>query len=102
MPEVTVDAMTSYFYDIMDEQALLLLQVGVWMGCEADHFQPLGMPNTIDCLVDGAIASHVMRATADTMHPSQTVMSMFKEPQREVTGIQKYPGWQPSCLLSPC
>ena len=44
--EVTVDAMTSYFYDIMDEQALPLLQVGVWipkakMGPEADHFQPL-------------------------------------------------------------
>ena len=29
-----------------------------------------------------------MRVTAPTMHPSQTVMSMFKEPQRAVTGIQ--------------
>ena len=93
LPEVTVDAMMSYFYDILDEQALPPLQVGVWipkakMGPEADNFRPLGMPNTLDRLVDGTVAAQVMRATGPTMHPSQTVMSMFKEPQRAVTGIQ--------------
>ncbi len=83
----------SYFYDILDEQALPPVQVGVWipkakMGPEADNFRPLGMPNTLDRLVDGTVAAQVMRATAPTMHPSQTVMSMFKELQRAVTGIQ--------------
>ena len=93
LPEVTVDAMMSYFYDILDEKALPPLQVGVWipkakMGPEADNFRPLGMPNTLERLVDGTAAGQVMRVTAPNMHPSQTVMSMFKEPQRAVTGIQ--------------
>ena len=93
LPEVTVDAMLSYFYDILAETALPPLQVGVWipkakMGPEADNFRPLGMPNTLERLVDGTAAAQVMRATASNMHPSQTVMSMFKEPQRAVTGIQ--------------
>ena len=35
------------------------MQVGVWIpkakaGPMADHFRPLGMPNTIDRLVDGS------------------------------------------------
>ena len=93
LPEGTVDAMLSYFYDILEETALPPLQVGVWipkakMGPEADNFRPLGMPNTLERLVDGTAAAQVMRATAPNMHPSQTVMSMFKEPQRAVTGIQ--------------
>ena len=83
----------SYFYDILAETALPPLQVGVWipkaeMGPEADNFRPLGMPNTLERLVDGTAAAQVMRVVAPTMHPSQTVMSMFKEPQRAVTGIQ--------------
>ena len=89
----------------MDEQALPPLQVGVWipkakMGPEADNFRPLGMPNTLDRLVDGTLAQ-VMRATAATMHPSQTVMSMFKEPQRAVTGSQNLlDSSQAACSLS--
>ena len=95
LPEVTVDAMMSSFYDILDETALPPLQVGVWipkakMGPEADNFRPLGMPNTLERLVDGTAAAQVMRVVAPTMHPSQTVMSMFKEPQRAVTGIQNF------------
>ena len=46
-----------------------------------------GMPNTLDRLVDGTIASVVMRAVSDNMRPSQTVMSMFKKPARAVTAI---------------
>ena len=95
LPEVTVDAMTSYFLDIMEDTALPPMQVGVWipkakMGPEADNFRPLGMPNTLDRLVDGTIASVVMKAVAPNMHPSQTVMSMFKEPARAVTAIQSF------------
>ena len=95
LPEVTVDAMISYFMDIMEDTALPPMQVGVWipkakMGPEADNFRPLGMPNTLDRLVDGTIASVVMKAVAPNMHPSQTVMSMFKEPARAVTAIQSF------------
>jgi len=58
------------------------------------------MPNTLDRLVDGTIAAVVMRAVACNMHPSQTVMSMFKEPQRAVTAIQAYlDGTTASCAL---
>ena len=95
LPEVTVDAMASYFMDIMEGTALSPMQVGVWipkakMGPEADNFRPLGMPNTLDRLVDGTIAAVVMRAVSSNMHPSQTVMSMFKEPARAVTAIQSF------------
>ena len=48
------------------------------------------MPNTLDRLIDGTIASVVMKAVAPNMHPSQTVMSMFKEPARAVTAMQSF------------
>ena len=68
-------------------------QVGVWipkakMGREADCFRALGMPNTLDRLVDGSVA-HAMSQTAHMMHPSQAVMSYFKEPQKAVSCIQR-------------
>ncbi|MCV6548584.1 MAG: hypothetical protein OIF56_15100, partial [Cohaesibacter sp.] len=80
LPDVSIDAVLGYFYDIVNDTALPPLQVGVWIpkaksGPTADFFRPLGMPNTIDRLVDGAIASHVMAATSHLMHPSQAVMS---------------------------
>ena len=94
LPKVTVDAMKSCFYDIINGTALPPHQVGVWipkakMGPEADSFRPLGMPNTLERLVDGSVAAHAMRQTAHTMHPSQAVMSCFKEPQKAVSCIQK-------------
>ena len=94
LPKVTVDAMMSNFYDIVNGSALPPHQVGVWipkakMGPEADNFRPLGMPNTLDRLVDGSVAAHAMHQTAHTMHPSQAVMSYFKEPQKAVSCIQK-------------
>ena len=81
------------------------MQVGVWIpktksGPTADHFRPLGTPNTIDRLIDGAIASHVMSLTAHLLHPSQAVMSCFKEPQKAVTAIQTIlDGTCPACAL---
>ena len=58
------------------------------------------MPNTIDRLIDGAIASHVMSHTAHLLHPSQAVMSCFKEPQTAVTAIQTIlDGTCPACAL---
>ena len=86
--------MSSYFYDILEDTALPPTQVGVWIpntktGPKADNFRPLGMPNTLDRLVDGTVAAHLMHHTAHLLHPSQTVMSYFKEPQRAVSEIQR-------------
>ena len=94
LPEATVMAMDSYLLDILNGSALPPVQVGVWvpkakLGPTADFFRPLGMPNTIDRLVDGAIACQAMKHTAHLMHPLQTVMSMFKEPQRAVVAVQQ-------------
>ena len=94
LPRVTVEAMKSCFLDIINGTALPPHQVGVWIpkakiGPEADSFRPLGMPNTLERLVDGSVAAHAMRQTAHTMHPSQAVMSCFKEPQKAVSCIQK-------------
>ena len=94
LPKVTVDALKGYFYDIVNGTALPPHEVGVWipkakMGPEADCFRPLGMPNTLDRLVDGSVAAHAMQQTASTMHPSQAVMSCFKEPQKAVSCIQR-------------
>ena len=81
------------------------MQVGVWIpkakaGPMADHFRPLGMPNTIDRLVDGSIAAYVMRHTAHLMHPSQAVMSYFKAPQKAVSCIQRIlDGDRAACVL---
>ena len=94
LPRVTVEAMKSCFLDIINGTALPPHQVGVWIpkakiGPEADCFRPLGMPNTLERLVDGSVAAHAIRQTAHTMHPSQAVMSCFKEPQKAVSCIQK-------------
>ena len=94
LPKVTVEAMKSCFLDIINGTALPPHQVGVWIpkakiGPEADSFRPLGMPNTLERLVDGSVAAHAMRQTAHTMHPSQAVMSCFKEPEKAVSCIQK-------------
>ena len=105
LPEMTLQAMSSYFYDILEETALPPIQVGVWipkakMGPKADNFRPLGMPNTLDRLVDGTVAAHLMQRTAHLLHPSQTVMSYFKEPQRAVAEIQRIlDGDHPACAL---
>ena len=105
LPETTLQAMSSYFYDIQEETALPPMQIGVWipkakMGPKADNFRPLGMPNTLDRLVDGTVAAHLMYYTAHLLHPSQTVMSYFKEPQRAVAEIQRIlDGDHPACAL---
>ena len=81
--------MISYFIDIMEDTVLPPMQVGVWIpkakkGYEADNFHSLGMPNTLNRLVDGTIASVVMKVVAPNMHSSQTVMSIFTEPALNV------------------
>ena len=73
LPKVTVEAMKSCFFDIINGTALPPHQVGVWIpkakiGPEADCFRPLGMPNTLERLVDGSVAAHAMRQTAHTSY----------------------------------
>ena len=41
------------------------------------------MPNTLDRLVDGTVAAHLMHHTAHLLHPSQTVMSYIKKSPSE-------------------
>ena len=53
IPEMTLQAMGSFFFDILEATALPPTQVGVWipkakMGTKVDNFRPLGMPNTLD------------------------------------------------------
>ena len=51
-------------------------------------------------LVDGSIAAYVMHHTAHLMHPSQAVMSYFKEPQKAVSCIQRIlDGDRSACVL---
>ena len=84
LPKVTVEAMKSCFYDIINGTALPPHQVGVWIpkakiGPEADCFRPLGMPNTLERLVDGSVAAHAMKQTAHTMHSSQAVKCLVSK-----------------------
>ena len=98
LPEVTVDAMMSYFYDILDEQALPPLQVGVWipkakMGPEADNFRPLGMPNTLDRLVDGTVAPHYAPISNCDVYVQRAATSCYRD--------SKFARQQQSYLLPP-
>ena len=79
LPKVTVDALKGYFYDIVNGTALPPHQVGVWipkakMGPEADCFRPLGMPNTLDRLVDGSVAAHATNCPHDAPFPGCHVL----------------------------
>ena len=95
LPEMTLQAMSSYFYDIQEETALPPSQVGVWipkakMGPTADYFRPLGMPNTLDRLVDGSNAAHLMHHTAHLLRPSQTVMYTSKNHSMRLLKFKEY------------
>ena len=68
-------------------------QVGVWIpkaspGPTADHFRPLGMPDTLDRLMDGAAAAALFQHTAKLFHPAQTMLNCFKEPQSAAIQVQ--------------
>ena len=97
--------MMSYFHDILDEQALPPLQVGVWipkakMGPEADNFRPLGMPNTLDKLVDGTVAeSHAGNYPRNASLPNSDVH--VQGAAKGSHGDSKiFVGQQQGCLLS--
>ena len=58
------------------------------MGPTADNFRPLGMPSTFERVIDGTIASVLTKAVAPLLHPSQTVLNVFREPQGAVQSVQ--------------
>ena len=69
-------------------------QVGVWrpkakQGPTADFFRPLGMPDTLDRLQDGTAAAILFRTTRSSFHPAQTMLNVFREPQRAVLEVQR-------------
>ena len=58
------------------------------LGPTANHFRPLGMPSTFERLVDCTAAAVLARHVAPYLHPSQTVLNEFREPQQAVMAIQ--------------
>ena len=58
------------------------------MGPTADNFRPLGMPSTFERVIDGSIATVMTKAIAPLLHPSQTVLNLFREPQSAVQSVQ--------------
>ena len=58
------------------------------MGPTADNFCPLGMPSTFERVIDGSIATVMTKAIAPLLHPSQTVLNLFREPQSAVQSVQ--------------
>ena len=58
------------------------------MGPTADNFRPLGVPSTFERVIDGSIATVMTKAIAPLLHPSQTVLNVFREPQSAVQSVQ--------------
>ena len=57
-------------------------------GSTADNFRPLGMPSTFERVIDGSIATVMTKAIAPLLHPSQTVLNLFREPQSAAQSVQ--------------
>ena len=71
------------------------------LGPNANHFRPLGMPSTFERLVDCPAAAVLARHVAPHLHPSQTVLNEFREPQQAVMAIQNVlDGCDPALVLS--
>ena len=86
-------AMTTHLEDICRAAAPPPCSVQAWipkakMGPTADHFRPLGMPSTFERVIDGTIASTLTKVIAPLLHPSQTVLNLFREPQSAVQSVQ--------------
>lgn len=92
-PGPAAHAMSTHLDDICRGTVPPPCSVQAWipkakMGPTADHFRPLGMPSTFERVIDGSIASVLTRAVAPLLHPSQTVLNLFREPQSAVQTVQ--------------
>ena len=89
----SLEAMVHFMDRIQSQCAVPPVSVGVWipkakLGPTANHFRPLGMPSTFERLVDCTAAAVLARHVAPHLHPSQTVLNEFREPQQAVMAIQ--------------
>ena len=92
-PGVSSDAMITHLNDICRSSVPPPCSVQAWipkakMGPTADNFRPLGMPSTFERVIDGSIATVMTRAIAPLLHPSQTVLNLFRELQSAVQSVQ--------------
>ena len=92
-PGIASEAMSTHLDDICRAAVPPPCSVQAWipkakLGPTADHFRPLGMPSTFERIIDGSIATVLTKAIAPLLHPSQTVLNLFREPQGAVQSIQ--------------
>ena len=92
-PGTSAEAMTTHFDDICRTAVPPPCSVQAWipkakMGPTADNFRPLGMPSTFERVIDGSIATVLTKVIAPLLHPSQTVLNIFREPQSAVQSVQ--------------
>ena len=92
-PTTAADAMVTHLEDICRNATPPPCSVQAWiprakMGPTADNFRPLGMPSTFERVIDGSIAMVLTRQIAPLLHPSQTVLNLFREPQGAVQSVQ--------------
>ena len=86
-------ALAQHFVDILGGSILPPISVGKWipkakLGPTANFFRPLGMPSTFERLLDCAIAAQCVKHIASSLHPAQTVLNEFREPQNAVLELQ--------------
>ena len=94
VPSLSARAMQGFLHDVLDDQLSPPVSVQTWipkakLGPTADFFRPLGMPSTFERVVDGTIASHLVKIVASTLRPAQVVLNEFCEPQQGVHNIQE-------------
>ena len=103
-PGIASEAMSTHLEDICRAAVPPPCSVQAWipkakLGPTADHFRPLGMPSTFERIIDGSIATVLTKAIAPLLHPSQTVLNLFREPQGAVQSVQNILDHQLPCAV---
>ena len=103
-PRIASEAMSTHLDDICRAAVPPPCSVQAWipkakLGPTADHFRPLGIPSTFERIIDGSIATVLTKAIAPLLHPSQTVLNLFREPQGAVQSIQNTLDHRPPCAV---
>ena len=93
-PEASSHAIYKLFTKTTRAQEEPPSQVLVWIpeavaGPTGDYFRPLGMPNTSHRVLDGALSALVVAHCSQLLHPSQSMLTHFREPQKAVLSIQQ-------------
>ena len=88
MPSLSAKAMHAFLYDVLDNQLPPPVSVQAWipkakLGPTADFFRPLGMPSTFERVVDGTIASYLVKFVASTLHRLKLYLMNFVNLNKE-------------------